>query len=183
MDEDRWKAADRTMRVYRRARLGQARFFRDVLSDTGLTVPQYTLLAVLDDRGESTMGQLADALGTTMGAVTNLVDKLIYLGHVERERSTEDRRVVKVRLTGGGGDALRSILERIREFTAQILDGMDPEEFRTFIETLEKLVEADPDPGGLPIDRRRGMKLTAPKVSPRVNDEQLEKLRALGYVE
>lgn len=76
VDEDLLKAADRAMRVYRRARLGQGRFFGDVLSDTSLTVPQYSLLTVLGERGESTMGQLADALGITMGAVTSLVDKL-----------------------------------------------------------------------------------------------------------
>lgn len=48
---------------------------------------------------------------------------------------------------------------------------------------LQELVRSDPDPGGLPANRRRGDKVTAPKVAPRASAEQLEKLRALGYVE
>jgi arylsulfatase len=45
---------------------------------------------------------------------------------------------------------------------------------------LLELAGADPDPGGVPENARRG---GAPKVSPRATHEQLEKLRALGYVE
>ena len=141
VDEDLLKTADRAMRVYRRARLGQNRFFSDVLSDTNLTVPQYSLLTVLGERGESTMGQLADALGITMGAVTSLVDRLIHLGHVGRERGTEDRRVVKVSLTAKGSAMLGTVLDRSRRFIAGILSEMSPEDRCTFIGTYEKLVD------------------------------------------
>jgi len=141
VEEDLLRAADRAMRVYRRARLGQARVFSNVLSDTRLTVPQYSLLAVLSERGESTMGELADTLGTTLGAVTSLVDKLVHLGHVERKRSTEDRRVVNVRLTTKGSDLCQTILDRIAKFAARILGEIDPDDRRTFIETYERLVD------------------------------------------
>ncbi|MBW2416934.1 MAG: sulfatase [Deltaproteobacteria bacterium] len=48
---------------------------------------------------------------------------------------------------------------------------------------LLELGERDPDPGGYPHDPRRGHKLEAPKISPHATPEQLEQLRALGYVE
>ena len=48
---------------------------------------------------------------------------------------------------------------------------------------LESLVRTDPDPAGLPTRYPKGIRLKAPKVNPDVSREQLEALRALGYVE
>jgi hypothetical protein len=48
---------------------------------------------------------------------------------------------------------------------------------------LNGLCEADPDPGGVPATFQKGVVLRAPKVAPRVNDEALDRLRALGNVE
>jgi arylsulfatase A-like enzyme len=48
---------------------------------------------------------------------------------------------------------------------------------------LLSLIRQDPDPGGLPHKMQLGIKINAPKVDPRATEEQLEKLRALGYVE
>ncbi len=48
---------------------------------------------------------------------------------------------------------------------------------------LLELGERDPDPGGFPANPARGSKLEAPKISPHATPEQLEQLRALGYVE
>lgn len=48
---------------------------------------------------------------------------------------------------------------------------------------LLELSESDPDPGGLPEAAKEGLRVQAPKVAPRATPEQLEQLRALGYVE
>ncbi len=42
---------------------------------------------------------------------------------------------------------------------------------------------ADPDPAGTPVTPAKGVRLKRPKISPRANAQQLEQLRALGYVE
>lgn len=51
------------------------------------------------------------------------------------------------------------------------------------LRALRELMAADPDPGGTPARFQHGRRLRAPKVAPRATDEQLDKLRALGYVE
>ncbi|MCZ6783180.1 MAG: sulfatase [Proteobacteria bacterium] len=48
---------------------------------------------------------------------------------------------------------------------------------------LLDLANGDPDPGGVPVEFRRGRKLDAPKISPRADEDATERLRALGYVE
>ncbi|MBW2241789.1 MAG: hypothetical protein JRH01_07365 [Deltaproteobacteria bacterium] len=45
------------------------------------------------------------------------------------------------------------------------------------------MIRSDPDPGGLPNAYAKGVKLSAPKVAPGVSEEQMERLRALGYAE
>ena len=48
---------------------------------------------------------------------------------------------------------------------------------------LIRLIEEDPDPAGVPREYARGHRLEHPKVRPGVDKQQLQKLRALGYVE
>ncbi|GIW41463.1 MAG: hypothetical protein KatS3mg076_2040 [Candidatus Binatia bacterium] len=50
-------------------------------------------------------------------------------------------------------------------------------------ESLLELCRSDPDPGGAPVQVRKGTKLTAPKIAPRAEAEVRERLRALGYEE
>lgn len=48
---------------------------------------------------------------------------------------------------------------------------------------LLELARTDPDPAGVPLAARAGIRLAAPKVAPGVSAEDLERLRALGYAE
>lgn len=56
-------------------------------------------LDVLDQRGTSTAGEVAAALGRTTGSVTTLLDRLERAGYVRRVRDSDDRRRVHVELT------------------------------------------------------------------------------------
>ena len=67
-----------------------------------LTLPQFGALKTITFRPSCTMGELAKALGVTLGAATGLVDRLIQQGLVERVSDPEDRRLVRVRLTAKG---------------------------------------------------------------------------------
>ena len=148
MEDDVLKDADLTIRTMRRLRLGLVRFFRDTFGDRNISLPQYTLLAVLDEKGECTMGGLADALGITLGAVTGLLDRMIHIGYVERERSTDDRRIVKARLTAKGRDTLRGILDTSRKKTARLLSDFSAEERRAYLKIQQHLTDCLYERGG-----------------------------------
>jgi len=117
------------------------------LGTTGVNFPQYALLAVLDEMGEATMTALAGRLGTTLGAATNLVDRLVRSGHVERERSTTDRRVVNVRCTAKGRELLGEVTTDTAAFLGGLFGQVPPEDRRTVIEVCRKIV-ALMDAGG-----------------------------------
>jgi DNA-binding MarR family transcriptional regulator len=69
----------------------------------GLTLPQFDVLAQLHRRPAGmTPGELTRELLVTAGNVTGIVDRLVRLGMAERRPVPEDRRAVRVRLTGRG---------------------------------------------------------------------------------
>jgi DNA-binding MarR family transcriptional regulator len=84
-----------------------------------LTTPQYLLLLAAHNRGETTLGTLSTFLHCSRGNITGIVDRLERDGWLVRERSTDDRRVIKVNLTEKG-----KTVTTIREELARELSGM-----------------------------------------------------------
>ncbi len=110
------------------------------LVDGGVNGPQYMTMLVLNKLGEATMSEVANNMHVTMGASTNIVDKLFKLGLASRARSVEDRRVVRVKLEPKGHDLLKRIEESAVDYLADIAGEATPEECRPLLECYGKLV-------------------------------------------
>ncbi|MCX4738635.1 MarR family winged helix-turn-helix transcriptional regulator [Streptomyces antibioticus] len=76
--------------------------YRPLLDELGLTYPQYLVLLVLWERGETTVKELAAALRLDYGTVSPLLKRLEAAGLVRRERAARDERSVLVACTGRG---------------------------------------------------------------------------------
>ena len=63
-----------------------------------------------------------------MPSMTEVVDRLVAEGFVERVRDTDDRRVVKVQLTDRGRNAHDGILEARVQELQHIFGGLDEKE-------------------------------------------------------
>jgi len=141
MDDDLSKDIEEFFSVMRRYRLAVTPWVNRGMSMRGINFPQYTVLALLDETGEITMGRLAGKLGTTMGAATNLVDKLVYADLVERKRSTEDRRIVTVKLSAKGSELLGQIQEDGKQVLLPAFSQIPPAELRTYIDVQARLAD------------------------------------------
>ncbi|MGW5174411.1 MarR family winged helix-turn-helix transcriptional regulator [Streptomyces sp. NPDC004082] len=86
--------------------------YRPLLEDLGLTYPQYLVMLVLWERGETTVKDLAGALRLDYGTVSPLLKRLESAGLLRRERSARDERSVLVAPTGRG-EALRERAEHV----------------------------------------------------------------------
>ncbi|GAA2437216.1 MarR family transcriptional regulator [Streptomyces glaucus] len=86
--------------------------YRPVLDELGLTYPQYLVLLVLWERGETTVKELAAALRLDYGTVSPLLKRLESTGLVRRERAAHDERSVLVACTERG--------ERLRGRAARV---------------------------------------------------------------
>ena len=116
------------------------RIMNRILAETGVNMAQCQAMATLAENGEMTMGALAKALGVTMGATTNLMDKLVNAALVSRERDTSDRRVVKVKLTPAGTETLQRDMANLSDFWSKVFEGIDAEERTEFFEVYEKIL-------------------------------------------
>ncbi|MEU5040401.1 MarR family winged helix-turn-helix transcriptional regulator [Streptomyces griseorubiginosus] len=74
--------------------------YRPLLDELGLTYPQYLVLLVLWERGETTVKELTGALRLDYGTVSPLLKRLEGAGLVRRERAVDDERSVRVACTG-----------------------------------------------------------------------------------
>jgi DNA-binding MarR family transcriptional regulator len=73
--------------------------------DTGLTVPQYNILAAVSVGGERS-ARLADKLAVAKPTLTAAADGLVEMGYLAREAEPGDRRVVLLHVTPAGREAL-----------------------------------------------------------------------------
>ena len=76
------------------------------LGEVGLSLPQYRVLAFLDE-GEAAPSDLAGRLSVSRPSITALMDGLITRGLVGRRPDTDDGRRVHHHLTDDGRDALQ----------------------------------------------------------------------------
>jgi DNA-binding MarR family transcriptional regulator len=86
-----------------------------------------------------TMAEIADKIGKDKSTVTALVDKLVRLGYVTKERDSEDTRVVYVTLTQKGTE-LKPIFDTIsKEVLDVIYLGISENEKEELIRILNKI--------------------------------------------
>jgi DNA-binding MarR family transcriptional regulator len=141
MDENLRKDAREIVTYVRRMRVGYMRYMTRDLERLGLTIPQYTALAILEEKGEMAMGAISEDMGVTMGAGTNIVDKLLRGGFASRERDTGDRRVVTVRITDKGRQVLERVMEWTTDYLGFYLSKLDPEERKSYVRIYGKMSE------------------------------------------
>lgn len=78
------------------------RAYAPLLDPLGLTYPQYLVLMVLWERDGMAVKELGERLALDSGTLTPLLKRLEQQGFVERRRSEEDERVVRIHLTAEG---------------------------------------------------------------------------------
>lgn len=78
------------------------RAYKPLLDGLGITYPQYLVMNVLWERGQETVGGIAERLGLESSTVTPLVKRLEQAGLLERRRNPADERQVVVTPTEAG---------------------------------------------------------------------------------
>ncbi|MFJ3304811.1 MarR family winged helix-turn-helix transcriptional regulator [Streptomyces sp. NPDC086549] len=113
--------------------------YRPLLDELGLTYPQYLVLLVLWERGETTVKELACALRLDYGTVSPLLKRLEAADLVRRERSAQDERSVLVACTERG-EELRGRAARVPG-ALLTATGLGTEEVERLREELWRLAE------------------------------------------
>ncbi|WHK16501.1 MarR family winged helix-turn-helix transcriptional regulator [Enterococcus faecalis] len=88
---------------------------------------------------KKTSSEVAKELSITVGTLTVAIKNLVKKGYVERLRSEDDRRVVKLGLTKKGKLLFRVHQHFHREMVKNILKGMEQEEEQALLRALKNL--------------------------------------------
>jgi len=111
--------------------------YRPMLDAMGLTYPQFLVLLVLWERGDSSVTGIGTALQLETGTLSPLLKRLETAGFITRTRQAEDERSVVVGLT----DAGRALEERAATVQREVNDatGMTDDEIVALRATLRRL--------------------------------------------
>lgn len=113
----------------------------NILGRGGINLPQYNSMIILHEEGSVRMGELAKRLGVTMGAATNLADKLVAAGAVTRRRDESDRRVVRLALTAKGKRQVQDIDTSFVDFVTGVMRQMAPETRARFLDDFNLVLD------------------------------------------
>jgi DNA-binding MarR family transcriptional regulator len=116
--------------------LGHA--FAERLKPFGITSTQYNVLRILRGAGAGGLcrNEIRDRLVSQVPDVTRLLDRLESSGLIERERGTEDRRLVSTRITPAGLSLLDRLDEPVVEMHRQLLGHLSEAQLRSLIDLL-----------------------------------------------
>lgn len=106
----------------------------------GVTVSQVVLLKHLE-MGYQTVSDLAAKLAISPPGVSKLVDQLFSMDLVTRNRSVDDRRIVKLELTTKGKELLEKNEKIKLDVSKEYLGQLSEEELSTLIDILNKIVQ------------------------------------------
>ena len=124
-----------------RIREAANKFIVQELEANGLkgVVPSHgDILVVLYGCDKCTMKELAQKIHRTKATLTVLVDKLIALKLIEKEKSPQDNRVTYISLTPLG-QSYKGIFEKISdELNNKLFKGFSDDETKNLVELLQK---------------------------------------------
>jgi DNA-binding MarR family transcriptional regulator len=100
---------------------------------------QMELLIELSEQGPLSAGDLALAAQLTPATVTQMLDHLAASGHVQRTRSSTDRRVVVTTLTAQGEEKVRAKRALWQQRWETVLADVNAKDLRTTTRVLERL--------------------------------------------
>jgi len=89
-----------------------------------------------------TMGDLSRILGVPFSTATRTVDWLVKNNYIQRLADPEDRRVVRIELTGAGEELFKVLNDLLLERTEQFLSNFSPHERKDLSRLLGKLVDS-----------------------------------------
>ncbi|HEX8940019.1 MAG TPA: MarR family winged helix-turn-helix transcriptional regulator [Candidatus Limnocylindrales bacterium] len=116
------------------------------LGKQGVSMAHLHVLWLLLEHGDLPMGRLAELLDVSLSNATGLVDRMEERTLVERVRVRDDRRLVLVRPTTQGLEAVEAMEVFRRDLFEQVLERLDIEQLQRLHQSVLDLRAAMPEP-------------------------------------
>lgn len=117
-----------------------------------ISLAQFNLLMTIQGQGPITCGQLAERLGVSPPSVSVMVDRLVDKGFLVRERSSQDRRKVLLRISDHQSERFRRIEETLLAGFIQLVEAVGRDTAEKWVDVLrqvEQVLTATPLPAAV----------------------------------
>jgi len=108
----------------------------------GLTMPQFSILMQLHHKGPCGMSAISERFDITNAAASQLVEKLVQGGYLERAEDPNDRRARLLRLSANGEKLLSKGFEERHRWLDEVTSQLSGEESARVAEALNILTNA-----------------------------------------
>lgn len=106
---------------------------------SGLTGPQLLVMQVIARQGPLTPGAVAKEVSLSQATVTTILDRLERKGYLQRERSSQDKRMVLVSLTANGQEVLSRAPALLQESFTQRFGELTDWEQNLILSSLQRV--------------------------------------------
>ncbi len=118
--------ASRTFRIWMR-------------ESAGLSVVQFRVLSFINRNNDCSLLELKNYLGISFPSTSRLVDSLNRKGLIERLEDEDDRRRVKLKLTGSGSAVLANARKQVLKMIGERMSRLDEDEIQALSRAAEIL--------------------------------------------
>jgi len=112
------------------------------MKEGGLSPSQLNTLMRLHYRGPCPISEVGDDLGVTAAAASQMVERLVQQGLIERGEDPQDRRLRPIRLTADGKALIARGVEARVSWIESLRDAFGPKERAGVTEMLTRLTQA-----------------------------------------
>ena len=144
--------------------------FIQLRKESGLSMPQIRALFHLHHGSKCGVSDVGELLGVTNAAASQMIDRLVLKGYIERSEDPVDRRAKQLRLTVKGHFLVSESIEIRRCWMEKLTDALTLEEQKSIIQALTILTNTarDLEPGENQIEKIRKINHLA-KTAPESN--------------
>ena len=104
-----------------------------------ITMPQCIILEILNRAGELNMSGLARGMSVSTPAMTGIVTRLVRDGYVERVSDSDDRRVIKIKLTAKGRKTVDTLHAHRRRMIIKLFGVISQSEREEYLKILTRI--------------------------------------------
>jgi len=110
--------------------------------DTGLSMQQFSIVMQLHHHGPASISDIGDRFETTSAAASQLAEKLVQSGYLERTEDPNDRRTRLLSLSPKGRDLIEQGMRARYHWVDGLALYLSPEEMHKISEALELMANA-----------------------------------------
>jgi len=104
-----------------------------------ITVKQIGYLKTIDEHGDVTFSRLAEITSNSKPTITEMINKFVGMDCVYRERSSEDKRILYIRLTEKGRMIAKADKTAVLRLIERVMDSLEEDEVRILVRLLGKI--------------------------------------------